>query len=444
MAKSASSTVVTSKPSRRKAPRVRGVFSPRPGVTVPDYVRPLVDEFIAKFEPLERQMHLNVDARTSAQYVECHVGAGHLTRLGTVDVPLDPDEQSDYRANRELVQDHAAFQRMKDDALQRRTFSNIVAEFTTEFDAEHPLKIIGGQHRFEAIKQAFDAGVDVPHGLKVYFALSLEQRVDVQLISNTVIAVSPDLYDRIQETARGPELRDWSQRVGLLQQVEDFADKRQRGVPLTVRAVRTFITNYYKGVDASRTDFNETDTTPIICATGAVDPEWEATRNRPDIWRDKDLDEAGREFAFLVDAQRNHFSQERRGGRGRPKVDFPEKASNFAILSAWPYVAGLLRANKTRLQRHYGLRKQPGHDPLNAEALAHGKHKTDADTYRGLGYRQDQKERGRFVELFFLQAEKGNGIDKKLVHVAIMRYHAKRAVLDVREAEASGEAPQTK
>jgi len=41
--------------------------------------------------------------------------------------------------------------------------------------------------------------------VKVYFGLDSDQRLDVQLISNTVIAVSADLYDRMQETVRGPE-----------------------------------------------------------------------------------------------------------------------------------------------------------------------------------------------------------------------------------------------
>jgi hypothetical protein len=72
---------------------------------------------------------------------------------------------------------------------------------------------------------------------------------------------------------------------------------------------------------------------------------------------------------------------------------------------------------------------------LNAAALAKGRHKTDAENYRGLGYRTDAKERGRFVELFYLQAEKGEGITTKLIELAIKKYHAKQAVLDVKRAE---------
>jgi hypothetical protein len=77
------------------------------------------------------------------------------------------------------------------------------------------------------------------------------------------------------------------------------------------------------------------------------------------------------------------------------------------VLSAWAYVAGVLSGNAKRLARHYALKDQTGRDPLNAAALAKGRHGTDADNYRGLGYRTDAKERRRFAKLFYLQAEKG-------------------------------------
>lgn len=179
----------------------------------------LIHEFIKEFEPSESAevLHLFVDARTLALYSECHIRADKLIALSTTDVPLDPEDQAEYRANREIVADHTAFIAMKSDAKQRRSFSNIVAEFTRESDEQHPLKIIGGQHRFESIKEALEGGVNELHGLKVYFGLTPEQRLDAQLISNTVIAVSADLYDRMQETVRGPELRNWCQKVGLLE-----------------------------------------------------------------------------------------------------------------------------------------------------------------------------------------------------------------------------------
>jgi len=51
--------------------------------------------------------------------------------------------------------------------------------------ANSPIKVIDGQHRFEAIRFALENSVDVLHGVKVYFALDMPQRLDVQLISKT-------------------------------------------------------------------------------------------------------------------------------------------------------------------------------------------------------------------------------------------------------------------
>ena len=75
---------------------------------------------------------------------------------------------------------------MKNDAVKRRSFSNLVLEYSTEYNEEYPLKVIGGQHRHEAIRLAAEPGIDEYHGVKVYFGLTPEQRYDVQLISNTV------------------------------------------------------------------------------------------------------------------------------------------------------------------------------------------------------------------------------------------------------------------
>jgi hypothetical protein len=46
-----------------------------------------------------------------------------------------------------------------------------------------------------------------------------------------------------------------------------------------------------------------------------------------------------------------------------------------------------------------------------------------------LGYRSDAKERGRFAELFWLQANKGQGITKNAIDLAIQEYEAKQANL---------------
>jgi hypothetical protein len=43
---------------------------------------------------------------------------------------------------------------------------------------------------------------------------------------------------------------------------------------------------------------------------------------------------------------------------------------------------------------------------------------------------------GRFAELFFIQAEDGNGITKSSIDIAIKQHHAKQGQLDVAEAKA--------
>jgi len=294
--------------------------------------------------------------------------------------------------------------------------------------------VVGGQHRFEAIRLALEKDVNEYHGVKVYFALDTEQRLDVQLISNTNIAVSTDLLDRMYETVSGPELRSWCQQVGLLDEGQDFADKRQRGQPITVRAARTFIMNYLAGKQVDPAKFDNTGTTPSVARTGTDDPEWKKLKQKnPAMWKDAGLKEAGRQFAALAQAQRDHFIDKKTGKRSN--FDFAEKALNYAVLSAWAFTAGVLANNKVRLNRHFSLTESSGKDPLSCEALARGRHKTDPENYRGLGYRTDAKERGRFVELFYLQAEKGERISKSLVDLAIKKYHAKQAMLEVREAE---------
>lgn len=235
------------------------------------------------------------------------------------------------------------------------------------------------------------------------------------------------------ETVAGPHLREWCQKVGLLEEGQDFADRRQRGYPITVRAARTFVLNYYKGRAINLKKFGDTKTTPSIVKTGDIAPEWEhLKKEQPKLWGDARLKEAGNEFAHLIRAQRTYFSDKEK--KGKSNADFAEKAFNYAVLSAWAYVAGMLHSNSTRLKRHYALSNNKSRDPLNAAALAKGRHKTDAENYRGLGYRTDSKERGRFVELFYLQAERGEGINKNLVDAAVKQYHAKQAVLEAREA----------
>lgn len=383
----------------------------------------IIEAFQKAASPIETNMHLMVDPVSGASFCECHIKASKLISLGTTDVPLDPEEQGEFRANREVLWDSAPFDKMVEDALKGRPFSNIVAEFNTDFNESHPIKIIGGQHRFEAIKKALANQVDSYHGMKIYVDLTPEQRLDAQLISNTNLAVSPDLLDRMEETQRGPQLRSWCHEVGLLPPGKDFTDKYERGGRLSVQMVRTFIVNYCLG--KSVRDFEKTNTTPSLCPRGQGDDEFDTILAKdPTIWKDEKLAEAAREFVKLVEAQRQWFKNK------KASRDRPEKALNIAILSAWAFVAGVLATNPQRLQKHFALKDSNGKDPLNADALDKGKHKTDGETYRGLGFRTDAKERGRFVELFYIQAEKGCGVTPAIVNAAIANYHAKDAMLE--------------
>jgi hypothetical protein len=392
-------------------------------------------EFGERFEPVEAKhpfVYLT-DQRTGARYCECHILASKLIRLGTIDVPLDPEEQADYRANREIVENASAYTKMKEDAVKKRAFSNIVAEYNKQFDSDHPLKIIGGQHRFEAIRQALQKGIDEYHGVKVYLDLDMEQRLDVQLISNTAIAISGDLFDRMHETVKGPKLRNWCQAVGFLEAGQDFADRRIRTGPITVQIARTFISNFFKGKEIGISRFEVSDTTPVLCPTGQFDSDWdELLTSQAGIWDDGELFKVANGFVRLIRAQRSAFAER----KPKPPADYPEKAMNAGVLSAWAYTAGLLQNNQLRLGRHFSLADATGRDPLNAAALAKGRHKTDLDSYRGLGYRTDPKERGRLVELFYVQAEDGKGITTASVDIAIKKYHAKQAQLEVLKAQA--------
>jgi hypothetical protein len=387
-----------------------------------------IAEFAKGFQPLEPQDGLLpfTDKRTNATFCECHVKAKVLAALATTDGPLDPDGQSEYRANRDIRLNHPAFERMKKDAEHGRAFSNIVAEYTKEYMPDKPLKIVGGQHRFQAIQYALKYNVDEYHGIKVYFNLDKAQRMDVQLISNTTIAVSSALFDRMDETAKGPSLREWCQKTGVLPAEHDFSDLHARGA-ISVRLVRSFITNYLNGRAIDAAAFEKTETTPILCPSGDHDEAWDKlVETSPGIWEDEGLLEAGREFALLVKAQRSHF-----GGLKKVKPDHPDKALNIAVVASWAFVAGILEPNRVRAQRHFALRKAVGSDPLNAESLAKGRFKSDAPNYRGLGNRTDAKERGRLVELFYMQAESGLGISLSMIQNAIRKYEMKVLSLEI-------------
>ena len=396
----------------------------------------MVEDFRKNIEPLEgKGLVLLADALTGAIYTECHVLGSVLISNGTTDVPLDPELSPEYRANRELVTSHSAFEQMKSDALGGRSFSNIVCEF--DQTSEPSLKVIGGQHRFDAVDDALESEVDMYHGLKVYFGLDKEQRLDVQVISNTNITVPADLLDRMYATIEGSDLRKWCQFCGLLEKGQDFSDKNKRGNPITVREARTFVVNYLLGKELSNKDFDTVDTTPQVVASGEREPAlWKKFKSEnPDLWSDSGLQKAGKEFALLINAQKEFF-RDKKTDKLVGKSHSIHKTKNIALLAAFALVAGSLHNNQTRLLKHFSLKDQKTREPLRSELLAKGRHASDPENYRGLGFRTDPKERGRFAELFYLHAEKGGGFTTPLIDAAIKGYEAKRAHLALQEAKA--------
>jgi len=400
-------------------------------ITVQSNIKTLVNDFMEDFDILEKETaNVLTDNKTGAFYIECNIKANDIIDKSTIDVPLDPDEQPDYRANREIAEKNTAYLNMIEDAKERRVFSNIIAEYNVKFDPDNPLKIIGGQHRFLAIKNALDEGIEEYHGFKIFFGLNTEQRLDVQLISNTNISVSNDLLDRMFETVKGSELRTWCQEAGILNSQQDFADKKQRGSQISVRGARTLIMNYLDGKQVPDNKFNELRTNPILARTGVIDENWEKIRSISGVWSDMRMKKMGKAYAKLIVAQRDYYK-----GKKSANIEFADKPLGYSTLAAWAYISGVLYKNKARLDRHFKLSEFKNTDPLNAIILAKGRHKTDPENYRGLGTRTDVKDRGRLTELFFLQAEKGNGINKKLVDLAVQKYHLKTAMLKVKEME---------
>src|SRR3990172_3486440 len=142
---------------------------------------------------------------------------------------------------------------MEQDALNGRSFEDMVVEYDTSYRIKKPLIVYGGQHRLRAIEKAKDVKGSVFHGVRVYFDLSPEQKVEITIVNNTSIAVPNDLLDRMREQLLGSELRDWCQKVGLLESGKDFADRRSPDTP-TVRLARSLLLNYYRGIEAASID----------------------------------------------------------------------------------------------------------------------------------------------------------------------------------------------
>jgi hypothetical protein len=367
---------------------------------------------------------LYLDQQSDSYYVLCHLKGKILSESCDTEATLDADEEDElYKLNREITEDQVAYKVMEDDALKGRSFEDLVLEYDTTYRPKKPLKVYGGQHRLRAISKARLEKGDIVHGARVYFALSREQKVEIATVNNTSIAVPNDLLDRMREQLIGSDLREWCQRAGLLDQNEDFADRRSPDVP-TVRLARTLLVNYHLGKKATNVeDFHQ----PILCKSGGVDEQYIGVRKLID-WSDPNMLEMGQQFARLHKKQRKTVLDRDKDSN----AEFARKALSLAVVASWGYAAGLFQRNPDYLQNLYSIPDNVNepNDPLNAKALSQARWKGfDSDTYRGLGTRSDAKELGRMLEVFLVLVSRSKEtITKKLADAAIQSYEAKRAM----------------
>jgi len=402
------------------------------GTEPPVTVTKKVDDFIQAFKPYELneggRVHLFLDEKSKAFYLTCHLSGATLAESCDSDATLDVDEDDEiYKLNRDIQEDQAAYQVMEQDARNGRSFEDLVLEYDTSYAPKRPLKVYGGQHRLQAITKAKNNKPHTLHGVRVYFALSRDQKVEIATINNTAIAVPNDLLDRMKEQLLGSELRDWCQAVGLLEEGLDFADRRKPDTP-TVRLARTLLVNFFLGKEAEK---KSAPHQPVLCKAGGVDDEYLRVREAID-WTDPDLMEMGKQFVRLHKKQKETVSNREEDSN----AEFARKAFSLAVVAAWAYAAGAFQSDPTSLANLYSLPDNASspEDPLNAKALSQARLKgTDPENYRGLGTRNSPKELGRMLEVFLVLAEKGKEkgklkITKQLANAAIQSYEAKRAV----------------
>lgn len=374
------------------------------------------------------------DKKSGAFYCECHIYAKDLIEFSDPDAVIDPELQAEFRANRELEPENFYFLQMVADAEKGRQFSDIVIEYNTNYLPSKPLKILGGQHRREAITKALTKKINAPHGVKIYFNLNNDQRAEIMRISNTNINVSPDLRDRIEEQRLKPPsmLRNFCYVTGILKSGEDFGDKRKNeDFTPTVRMMRGFIVNFYMGKSYIG-NIDKDAMVPYLPESGRhIDIEYLKIFDKykpKETFDDTDLIEAGKKFAKLHETQLKNSEKY----SGAAKKEFKIKSFNLAIITSWAFTAGVLQTDKRRLKKFYDLPILSGaDDPLNASAMGKAHYKTDPETYRGLATRTDQKERGRVLQLFLqYSASPKPKITEQMCNAAIEIFHANQGSIN--------------
>jgi hypothetical protein len=404
------------------------------GITLSPEKKALLELFLSKFESVESHnkvpLIVHYDKKSGAHYTACHLGGESLVKHCDLEATIDEGEDDElYKLNRDITEDEAAYKQMENDAIAGRTFEDIVIEYDASYRVSKPFKVYGGQHRITAITKALKAGVSVAHGVRVYFKLTREQKVEIAIVNNTSIAVPNDLLDRMHEQMMGPELRDWCQKTNLLGSGQDLADKRDPDIP-TARIARTLIVNYYLGFEAKDDDFHQ----PVLCKSGGIDSDYERIRKKIE-WNDTAFIEMGKQFARLHKVQ-----SERVKNRGFDNfAEFARKVFSYSIVAGWGYAAGLFQRKPENLKILFALPDsvQDPEDPLNAKELSEARLQgVDKDNYRGLGTRSTSNEYGRILEMFIVLATKASKkrINKQLANAAIQSYEAKKATHEADKA----------
>jgi hypothetical protein len=381
------------------------------------------------------------DGKSKGYYVRCTILAEFASPLLDMDAKLNPTDPESFRANRQLLTENNTYKRMASDAKDGREFNDIIVEYTQDYSPEKPLKIWGGQHRARAIREAWsEINVSRSHGFRIFFNLSKRQRTELALISNTNIAVSNDLFDRLQEeTVVGVKLRDWCYEVGLLKKPEDFPDQGSRTERITVKLARTFVTNFYlgksRGEKVKGPNFDNNVYEPYLCESGVqLDPQYDAivTRLGSAIWTDQALVQAGKAFADLHKCQQEAVKEGAPQNKLKNLKGFRNKAMTESVISSWAFVAGLLQADLQRLANHHEVPKtiKGIPDPLNAREMSIFSHDSDDATYRGLGTRSALKDRQRMAQVFLARSlKKDTPIDKNLMNKAVSQVVGIKSIL---------------
>lgn len=397
-----------------------------PSIKIDDDTKNQFQRFFEEINTLEKKINKPLiileDKRIKAFYTECHLLAKDLLKFMDLDPSIDPDYQEDFRSNRNFEPNNPDYLTMVEDAKRGRQFSDIVIEYNPSSEykkSEKPLKVFGGQHRCHAILEASKEKVNLYHGIRVYFNLSIEQRGNIAIVSNINIHVSNDLRDKMNEQLIKPanKLRNWCYRIGILEEKknEDFSSKRAQDI-ITVRLMRTFIINFYNGKSEKGT-FDSKYLVPDLANTGSEDKEYLKLYKKYNFTEEEDLVEAGKEFVRL------HKKQNEKG-EGKSKM----LTLSLSITSSWAYTAGLLQKDKDRLKKFYSLPDlSEGKDPLKSNVLASARGSEDPPLYRGMITRYGEKERGRLLQLFLIYSKSPrNSINKDMVEFAIKSYRAKK------------------